>query len=75
MPGTEETPSTDGANRDAPFTLRVHRGEGMALLAMNWRDDRPPDDFVGFAIEYRTSRRRVWQAVPNRIGFDPAHAP
>jgi phosphatidylserine/phosphatidylglycerophosphate/cardiolipin synthase-like enzyme len=75
MPRTEETPYTDGANRDAPFTLRVHRGEGMALLAMSWRDDRPPDDFAGFAIEYRTGRRRVWQAVPNRIGFDPAPAP
>ena len=24
-----------GANASAPFTLKIHRGEGMALLAMN----------------------------------------
>jgi hypothetical protein len=43
-----------GGNAGAPFTLKIHRGEGMALLAMNWRGGkRPPDDFVGFAIEYR----------------------
>lgn len=65
----------EGDNAKAPFTLRVHRGEGMALLAMNWRTGRPPDDFVGFAIEYRPTRRRTWQAVPNRIGFTPTPAP
>ena len=26
-----------GTNDAALFTLRVHRGDGMALLAMNWR--------------------------------------
>ena len=36
-----------GKNVAALFTLRAHRGEGMALLAMNWRDGEPPDDFVG----------------------------
>ena len=41
-----------GNNANAPFTLKVYRGEGMCLLAMNWRaTPRPPDDFVGFAIE------------------------
>ena len=29
-----------GANSKAPFTLKVHRGDGMALLAMNWRNGR-----------------------------------
>jgi hypothetical protein len=42
-----------GANAKALFTLKVHRGDGMALLAMNWKQGTPPDDFVGFAIEYR----------------------
>jgi phosphatidylserine/phosphatidylglycerophosphate/cardiolipin synthase-like enzyme len=59
----------EGGNADAPFTLRIHRGEGMALLAMNWRRGRPPADFVGFAIEFRPARLRAWRAVPNRIGF------
>jgi hypothetical protein len=27
-----------GANSKAPFTLTVDRGDGMALLAMNWRE-------------------------------------
>jgi hypothetical protein len=26
-----------GANSKAPFTLKVHRGDVMALLAMNWK--------------------------------------
>jgi hypothetical protein len=42
-----------GQNAAAPFTLKVNRGEGMVLLAMNWRQGQPPADFVGFAIEYR----------------------
>lgn len=65
----------EGENAKAPFTLRIHRGEGMALLAMNWRRGRPPADFVGFAIEFRPTRRRTWSAVPNRIGFTPTPAP
>lgn len=65
----------DGDNGDAPFTLRVHRGEGMALLAMDWREGRPPDDFVGFAIEYRNATMRDFGAVPNRLGFVPTPAP
>src|SRR5712691_2401688 len=42
-----------GSNDSALFTLTVRRGEGMALLAMNWKDEMPPDDFVGFGIEYQ----------------------
>ena len=26
----------------APFTLKIHRGEGMVLLAMNWKNGTPP---------------------------------
>ena len=40
-----------GTNNAALFTLKVHRGDGMALLGMNWKRGQPPDDFVGFAIE------------------------
>jgi len=41
-----------GNNSAAPFTLKVYRGEGMALLAMNWKQGRPPKDFVGFGIDH-----------------------
>lgn len=62
-----------GTNSKAPFTLRVHRGEGMALLAMNWRKGQPPpDDFVGFGIEYREPKGDRFFALKNRIGFDGA---
>jgi phosphatidylserine/phosphatidylglycerophosphate/cardiolipin synthase-like enzyme len=59
----------DGQNDAAPFTLKVHRGEGMALLAMNWRDGQPPDDFVGFAIEYREPGGTKFFALKNRVAF------
>lgn len=65
------TQPTDASNA-APFTLTLHRGEGMVLLAMNWRDGPPPRDFVGFAISYREPRGDRDYVVPNRIGFTPA---
>jgi hypothetical protein len=38
-------------NDKAPFTLKLHRGDGMCLVAMNWKKGKPPNDFVDFAIE------------------------
>lgn len=58
-----------GTNRKAPFTLKIHRGDGMVLLAMNWRKDKPPRDFVGFAIEYKEPKSDRFWPVKNRIGF------
>jgi hypothetical protein len=58
-----------GTNAAALFSLMVHRGEGMVLLAMNWRQDTPPDDFVGFAIEYKEPAGTKWWALANRLGF------
>src|SRR5690242_11647106 len=58
-----------GDNDAAPFTLKIHRGEGMALLAMNWKDDRPPDDFVGFAIAYTDPEGNGPFYVKNRLAF------
>jgi len=58
-----------GKNPAAPFTLKVHRGEGMALLAMNWRGDELPDDFVGFAIEYREPDGNRFYVLNNRLNF------
>jgi phosphatidylserine/phosphatidylglycerophosphate/cardiolipin synthase-like enzyme len=62
--------SVEGTVAAAPFTLRVHRGEGMALVAMNWRNGRPPDDFVGFAIEYQEPGDDKFFAVKNRLTFE-----
>lgn len=58
-----------GSNEKAPFTLKVHRGDGMALLAMNWREGKPPHNFVGFAIEFREPQKTEFWPVRNRIGF------
>jgi phosphatidylserine/phosphatidylglycerophosphate/cardiolipin synthase-like enzyme len=58
-----------GANSAAPFTLTVHRGDGMALLAMNWRMGKPPPDFVGFGMQYVPPGATKPLNVDNRITF------
>jgi phosphatidylserine/phosphatidylglycerophosphate/cardiolipin synthase-like enzyme len=58
-----------GSNAHALFTLKLHRGDGMLLVAMNWRDDLPPGDFVGFAIEYKEPNGIRFFAVKNRLSF------
>ena len=58
-----------GANASALFTLKLHRGEGMVLIAMNWKTARPPDDFVGFAVEYREPDGDRYYALKNRLAF------
>jgi PLD-like domain len=71
-----------GDNDQALFTLKAHRGEGMVLLAMNWKVGQPPVDFVGFAIEYREPNATDFTPVRNRLNFlrpdgtvDPAQHP
>jgi phosphatidylserine/phosphatidylglycerophosphate/cardiolipin synthase-like enzyme len=61
-----------GGNAKALFTLRVHRGDGMALLAMNWRHEAPPVDFVGFGIEYREPNGDRFYPLKNRLAFPTA---
>lgn len=61
-----------GGNAAALFTLKVHRGDGMALLAMNWRRGKPPTDFVGFAIEYKEPNGDRFFALKNRVAFSTA---
>jgi len=39
-----------GTNDAALFSLKLHRGEGMLLLAMNWKSGTPPDDFAGYIV-------------------------
>ena len=59
-------------NLKALFTLKLHRGEGMTLLAMNWKKDKPTMDFVGFAIEYKEPGSDQYWAIKNRISFPNA---
>ncbi|MET0308687.1 MAG: phospholipase D-like domain-containing protein [Sphingomonas sp.] len=59
-----------GGNARAPFTLKVHRGEGVALLAMNWRDGEPPEDLVGFGIEYCEPGSTRFLIARNRLNFE-----
>jgi len=58
-----------GSNSAALFSLRVHRGDGMVLLGMNWKRGTPSRDFVGFAIEYREPGGDRFFAVRNRLAF------
>ncbi len=58
-----------GRSAAAPFTLKLHRGDGMTLIAMNWKDGKPPNDFVGFAIEYKEPNGDRFFALKNRLAF------
>lgn len=58
-----------GQNAAALFTLKLHRGEGMTLLAMNWKNGQPPQDFVGFAIEYKEPNGDRFFTLQNRLCF------
>jgi hypothetical protein len=61
-----------GDNSDALFTLTVRRGEGMALLSMDWKKGRPSDDFVGFAIECKPPGENRFFPLENRLSFSAA---
>lgn len=63
------SPFVEGKVSGAPFTLKVHRGEGMVLLAMNWKGGQPPRDFVGFSIEYCDPGGTKFWPVKNRLQF------
>ncbi len=59
----------NGKNNNALFTLKIHRGDGMCLLAMNWKKGQPPADFVGFAIEYKEPGGQKFYVLKNRLTF------
>lgn len=58
-----------GSNAQAPFTLKLHRGESMVLLAMNWRTGQPPKNFVGWYISYKEPGGTQFFPLKNRLGF------
>jgi hypothetical protein len=61
-----------GNNAEARFTLKLNRGDGMCLVAMNWKVGKPPKDFVGFGIEYKESGGDKFFASKNRLSFPGA---
>ncbi|MFC0351026.1 phospholipase D-like domain-containing protein [Undibacterium danionis] len=61
-----------GKNAKALFTLKLHRGDGMCLIAMNWKVGKPPDNFVGFAIESRAPGTDAFFPLNNRLSFENA---
>ena len=61
-----------GSNAKSLFSLTMYRGEGMCLLAMNWKQGPPPNNFVGFAIEYQEPGGTQFYVIPNRIAFPDA---
>ena len=63
------SPVVTGTVAAAPFTLKIHRGEGMVLLAMNWKNGQPPANFVGFSIEYCDPGGSQFWPVKNRLAF------
>jgi len=58
-----------GSNPAALFDLKIFRGEGMALLGMNWKSGPPPSNFVGFAIEYQEPNGTQFYALTNKVYF------
>jgi hypothetical protein len=66
MPGDFQV---SGSNAAALFTLKLHRGDGMTLIAMNWKKGKPPRDFVGFAIEYKEPAGQKFFSLKNRLAF------
>ena len=61
-----------GRNPAALFTLKLHRGDGMLLLAMNWKRKAPPLNMVGFAIEYKEPGGDKFYSLKNRLSFADA---
>jgi hypothetical protein len=58
-----------GNSATALFTLKLHRGDGMALIAMNWKKGTPPREFAGFAIEYKEPGGDRFFSLNNRLTF------
>lgn len=58
-----------GTNKAARFSLKIYRGDGMALLGMDWKRGKPPKDFVGFAIEFKEPKGKTFKAIGNRLAF------
>jgi hypothetical protein len=47
-----------GQNAAALFTLKLHRGDGMTLIAMNWKDARRLETLEALLGTGNTSGRK-----------------
>lgn len=52
------------------LTVKLYRGEGVALLAFDLDQAQATDDLVGFSIEVRYPGSAHWGALKNRLHFD-----
>ena len=64
----------EGQNSTALFTLKIHRGDGMCLVTMNWKNGTPPSNFVGFSIEYQQPADPKFYPLKNRLCFPNANS-
>jgi len=64
----------EGQNSTALFTLKIHRGDGMCLVTMNWKNGTPPSNFVGFSIEYQQPGDPKFYPLKNRLCFPNANS-
>lgn len=62
-----------GQNPFALFSFKIHRGDGMCLLAMNWKNGKSPANFVGFSIEYQQPGDPKFYPLKNRLRFPNAN--
>jgi hypothetical protein len=60
----------ENSNTSGPTTLKVYRGEGVALLAFDLDQSAATPDFVGFAVRFRPPGRGDWKVLGNRLHFD-----
>lgn len=59
-----------GTVAEALFTFKLYRGEGMVLMAMNWKGGPPPDNFAGFALDYHRPGVAEFFPIHNLLRFD-----
>lgn len=52
-----------------PVSLKLYRGEGVALLAFDLDQAAATDDFVGFTVEVKYPNSNRWGALHNRLHF------
>ena len=52
------------------LTVKLYRGEGVALLAFDLDPAQATDDFVGFTVEVRYPGSDNWGVLWNRLHFD-----
>jgi hypothetical protein len=60
---------SEGNTQAAKFTMKLQYGDGMELVAMQWKEINPPSDIMGFGIEYRYPDNDRNHPFYNRLNF------